>query len=744
VKDRFAIIRWLKGHLRPVVRRLLAGPAIFAERYVLEDNSRVTLYTDDDSLRPDYSPRESLRPHLSKRTTRVSLIASVKNEATNAAQWCESIFQQTRLPDEIIVVDAGSRDGTLEILGRIAANSPTPFSVLIEPGANIARARNLAIERARFPIIAVTDFGCRPRRDWLEKIIAPFEADPSTRVVAGLYEPVDQQRKPAWRGYPLYPVVSRIDPQNFLPSNRSIAFTQVAWKDAGGYPEWLTLTGEDTWFDRELQRHGGEWAFVPTAIVEWHAPENFVAYLRKVYRWAIGDGESGLHASFYWRYILQLTGIIGGTILLSVLALTILRWQIPPTGVWLSLIAGAWLSGLVLTQRITGTNPLMLIPEIAIEVTQIAGYLVGARQRNRLFKQRLAGVRGYFFILSGIPIDDTGGGARCTQIALELLRQNFAVVFIHKFPKYESRDLQLKIAHRHLFHYRLAEFDWQKFIAAEGQLIGEKPLAALVEFPLRDFLPLIEDIRACNGIVAYDLLDAWDTALGGKWYACEIEKQIAEASDVLVATVPALVERLRTLTGRDAILLPNAVNTQLFDPTRRYARPADFPSAEWVMIYTGALWGEWFDWELLKQIGRAFPQAAVVVIGDYQGQCADAPANIHFLGLKAQKDLPAYLAHSTVAIIPWKANKITDATSPLKVYEYLAMRLPVVAPDIAPLHDMPGVYLAYDTPEFLAHLIQARTIPFPLAEVDAFIRANNWPVRVNELLRAIQAISQDR
>lgn len=732
------IIQKLKKRLRPFVRKLLSGPAVFAERYVLEDNSRVTLYTDDDSVCSDYSPRAQLHPHLSKRTTRVSLIASVKDEATNATQWCASVFQQTRLPDEIIVVDAGSRDGTLEILGRIAANSPMPFSVLIEPGSNIARARNLAIEQARFPIIAVTDFGCRPQNDWLEKLIAPFEAEPSMRVVAGLYAPVDRNRKPAWRGYSLYPVVSRIDPQNFLPSNRSVAFTKEAWQDAGGYPEWLTLTGEDTFFDRELKRAGGAWAFVPAAMVEWHAPENFMAYLRKVYRWAIGDGESGAHATFYWRYVLQLTAIIGGTIFLSLLALAILRWQIPPTGIWLSLIVGAWLSGLALTQRITGTNPLMLIPEIAIEATQIAGYLAGARQRKRLFKRRLAGVRGFFIILSGVPIDDTGGGARCTQIALELLRQNFAAVFIHKFPKYESRDLRLKTGHRHLFHYSLSEFDWQKFIAAEGQLIGEKPLAALVEFPLRDFLPLIENIRACNGVVVYDLLDDWDTALGGKWYAPEIEKQIAEASDVLVATVPVLADRLRAMTGRDAILLPNAVNPRLFDPMRSYARPADFPSAEWVLIYIGALWGEWFDWELLMQIGKAFPQAAVIVIGDYRGQCADAPANIHFLGLKAQKDLPAYLEYSNVAIVPWRANKITNATSPLKVYEYLAMRLPVVAPDIAPLRDMPGVYLARDTRSFIEQIESARQNNFPVSSVAHFIAENNWQCRVDVLRTLIE------
>ncbi|MGH8925030.1 MAG: glycosyltransferase, partial [Acidimicrobiia bacterium] len=70
---------------------------------------------------------------------------------------------------------------------------------------------------------------------------------------------------------------------------------------------------------------------------------------------------------------------------------------------------------------------------------------------------------------------------------------------------------------------------------------------------------------------------------------------------------------------------------------------------------------------------------ALVLIGDRPAKRPLLPDNVYLLGLKPQTDLAAYLAHTEVALIPFTVNETTHAVSPLKVFEYLAMGVPVAA-----------------------------------------------------------------
>ena len=126
-----------------------------------------------------------------------------------------------------------------------------------------------------------------------------------------------------------------------------------------------------------------------------------------------------------------------------------------------------------------------------------------------------------------------------------------------------------------------------------------------------------------------------------------------------------------------------------------------------------------------------------MVVGDYRGQCPAPPPNLHFLGLRAQRDVPAYLAAADVALIPWKVSAITEATSPLKLYEYLAMQLPVVAPDLPPLHGVPFVLHTRDADDFVAKVAEARHLHADSAKLAAFLRDSSWQARVPHLIELI-------
>ncbi len=673
---------------------------------------------------------------LNKEKRKVTLISAVKNEAGNVEDWFDRIMNQTRLPDEIIIVDGGSTDGTLDKLIHYSQSSFIPVRIINCPESNIAKNRNRAISEAKYPIIAAIDFGCFPKLDWLEQIILPFEIDNEIVVSAGVYQPI-WKHKCFMQHHPnvwLWSNVDDINPHDYLPPGGSIAFKKEAWNTVGGYPEWLTMSGEDTYFDLKLKFLGGKWFFSPGAVVDWLAPESLYRYLKKLYYWAIGDGESGLRANYFRRYFLQL---LAGAFLGLAIIISCLLLNSSLIFLWVIIFCVILIGFSVLVSVKKQDFPLFGLRTLG-KISQVLGFLKGALNRKEVEQKKNGSVRGTIIVLAGIPFDDTGGGSRSAQITKEFLRQNFSVVYIYKFPKNENRDLNLRFFHPNFYSYRLTDFYWEQFVNDHQGLIRDKSVAGIVEFPLSDFDPIIKKIKQANGKILYDLMDDWKTSLGGDWYSVQYENQFIEKSDLLVATAQPLCERLSSISGREVHLIPNAVDDRIFSFDRNFRRPLELPESKRIILYIGALWGEWFDWELLEKLAKHNADALLCIIGDYRGQFRNDLTNIKFLGLKPQTTLPAYIAFSDSAIIPWKISPITESTSPLKIFEYLAMQCPVIAPDLGSLRNMPGVYLAKNTQEFIELTRKINRSDINVSEVSSFIKQNNWQRRINKLLELLQ------
>ena len=102
-----------------------------------------------------------------------ALIATLFNEADNVSRWWAQIRQQTVPPDEIVIVDGGSTDGTWEKLQHLTANSPVPVK-LDQRRCNIAEGRNRAIALTDAEIIASTDAGSFLDPDWFGEVTRPL------------------------------------------------------------------------------------------------------------------------------------------------------------------------------------------------------------------------------------------------------------------------------------------------------------------------------------------------------------------------------------------------------------------------------------------------------------------------------------------------------------------------------------------------------------------------------------------
>lgn len=217
---------------------------------------------------------------------KVSLIATVKDAAAHVGAFLDSVAAQTRPPDEVVIVDGGSTDGTWEILERA-----TGVLALSEPDSNIAWGRAAAIDAATHDVIAVSDADCILDPEWLERLLEPIER--GADVSGGFYRPIAASFLQVCAGAAAVPEADEVR-DGWMPSARSIAFRRSAYLAAGGYPVWLAL-GEDMYLNHRFLATGARMELAPTAVVSWRVRPTLRATWRQYAGYAAGDAKAHLY-----------------------------------------------------------------------------------------------------------------------------------------------------------------------------------------------------------------------------------------------------------------------------------------------------------------------------------------------------------------------------------------------------------------------------------------------------------------
>jgi glycosyltransferase involved in cell wall biosynthesis len=235
---------------------------------------------------------------------KVSVVATVRDARPFIDEFLDSLRRQSRQPDEVVVVDGGSTDGTWDVVERSKG-----VQSIREPGANIARGRNVAIRAATHDVIAVTDADCVLALDWLERILEPIER--GADVSAGFYRPMAQSFlqvcATAW-----LPDEHELRP-GWMPSSRSLAFRKEAFHAAGEYPEWLDV-GEDMYLNHRLVESGAWIELAPAAVVHWRIRPTLAETWRQYASYAEGDALAGMyrhrHVLRFGAYALGVTALL--------------------------------------------------------------------------------------------------------------------------------------------------------------------------------------------------------------------------------------------------------------------------------------------------------------------------------------------------------------------------------------------------------------------------------------------------
>ncbi len=236
---------------------------------------------------------------------KVSLISTVKDAAPFVGDFLASVKAQTRPPDEVIICDGGSTDGTVGIL-----RSADGVIVVEEAGANISRGRILAVREAAGDVIAVSDADCVLDPRWLEGLVTAIED--GADVAMGAYRAIPRNFFEACSAATHVPDPHELREDSFMPSSRSVAFRREAYEKAGGYPDWLEV-GEDMWLDHRFREMGADMRLVREAIVSWRPRPTLASTWRQYGGYARGDALAGMYPK---RHAMRFAAY-GGALLLA-------------------------------------------------------------------------------------------------------------------------------------------------------------------------------------------------------------------------------------------------------------------------------------------------------------------------------------------------------------------------------------------------------------------------------------------
>ena len=224
--------------------------------------------------------------------TKVSVIITTYNEEESILALLSGLSSQSLQPAEVIICDAKSSDNTADIIKQFAKKHSKLKIRLIEKKSNRSQGRNLAISSAKNNLIAITDAGCIPDKNWLKELVNKYEKTKAP-VIAGYYRggaktPFEQAVVPYVLVMP-----NRIPKGTFLPATRSMLIEKKVWKKLGGFDESLSLN-EDYPFALKIQSAGYKIAFAKKTVVAWLPRKNIFEFAKMIYLFAKGDVIAGV------------------------------------------------------------------------------------------------------------------------------------------------------------------------------------------------------------------------------------------------------------------------------------------------------------------------------------------------------------------------------------------------------------------------------------------------------------------
>ena len=243
--------------------------------------------------------------------------------------------------------------------------------------------------------------------------------------------------------------------------------------------------------------------------------------------------------------------------------------------------------------------------------------------------------------------------------------------------------------------------------------------------------------------IIYDYIDEIHPEISGNVKKMQERHRLINKDnvDIVIAVSTRLYgEMIKRFPEKQVILLPNGAQYEHFRIDRNIEACPDeirkiIEEGKPIIGYFGAL-AKWIDYELLNFVAENRQNWNIVLIGwNYDNTMKQLKdfRNIKYLGVKHYNELPKYGIWFDVAAIPFKEGEIAKSSSPIKLYEYMALNKPVVATrDLRECYRYKGILIANDKKEFIEKIEKGLMIkdnPEYIKLLDEQAKENTWEAR---------------
>lgn len=218
-----------------------------------------------------------------------------------------------------------------------------------------------------------------------------------------------------------------------------------------------------------------------------------------------------------------------------------------------------------------------------------------------------------------------------------------------------------------------------------------------------------------------------------------------EKADLVTVSADRLLESLPQHILPKALLINNAVSSEFImavDAHETIPNELQQFDERPILGYYGAI-AEWLDFDLIESLATELPNAIVVLVGPVSeavcrrvSNITKTHRNVLLLPPRQQLELVPLLKRFDVCLIPFVKNPVTDAVSPVKLFEYFSAGKPVVAAELAECVKYPPIRIGKSRDEFIGEVKRILAAPqnVPNEMLKNIALDNTWRHRANKII----------